>query len=152
MTTIFVAKSSLLETQPIVSQPLTVSHPTGNGFIVIFGTGSYSNSDDITDTSLQGIYGIWDRLTNEVIPRTALVSQNYTNRCALLGEGLDGASEDQSCARTLSSNDVSYTLPTDDDDGILGWYNELNVPNASDPQSLISQGNAPFANFKSAGD
>ena len=133
VTTIFVAKSSLLETQPIVSQPLTVSHPTGNGFIVIFGTGSYSNSDDITDTSLQGIYGIWDRLTNEVIPRTALVSQNYTNRCALLGEGLDGASEDQSCARTLSSNDVSYTLPTDDDDGILGWYNELNVPNASDP-------------------
>ena len=28
---------------------------------------------------------------------------------------------------------MSYTLPTDDDDGILGWYNELNVPNASDP-------------------
>src|SRR5690606_34780411 len=40
-------------------------HPTGNGYLVIFGTGKYFESGDKDgDKSMaQSLYGIWDRYT-----------------------------------------------------------------------------------------
>jgi type IV pilus assembly protein PilY1 len=98
--------------------------------MLVFATGSYFRNSDITDTRLQSIYGLWDRLGSDVIPQSALVQQEYTNECAVLGG--DAAEDDAEtiCARTLSSNPVPFTPPTADDEGVLGWFNELNVANA----------------------
>jgi type IV pilus assembly protein PilY1 len=53
--------------QPITSKPQAMYAPdneitgeTNPGFMVIFGTGKYLGVSDISDTSQQTIYGIWD--------------------------------------------------------------------------------------------
>lgn len=129
-TKLFIARSSLNEVQPAINKPIALKHPSGLGNMLVFATGSYFRNSDITDTRLQSIYGLWDRLGSDVIPQSALVQQEYTNECAVLGG--DAAEDDAEtiCARTLSSNPVPFTPPTADDEGVLGWFNELNVANA----------------------
>ena len=51
------------------SQPLVIKHPSEQGFLVIFGTGSYITKDDARSEDIQSVYGIWDRL--ETMPATA---------------------------------------------------------------------------------
>jgi hypothetical protein len=51
-----------LTTQPITTRPDVSSHPDV-GYIVLFGTGRLFTEDDLTDTSVQALYGIWDTRT-----------------------------------------------------------------------------------------
>ena len=101
--------------QPITQQPIAIIHPTEDaGFIIIFATGAYLRAGDSTDASINSIYGIWDRLSPELIDKgTDLVEQEYTNLIDELGR-----------VRTLSSNDVDYT----GSGGKKGWYIDLNPP------------------------
>ena len=48
--------------QPITVEPDFMYHcdPRKPGMMVIFGTGKYIGEDDIADTSVQSVYGIWD--------------------------------------------------------------------------------------------
>ncbi len=46
--------------QPITSKPDVMRHCTGDGYMVIFGTGKFLHNDDRADLSQQTIYGIWD--------------------------------------------------------------------------------------------
>ena len=46
--------------QPITSKPDVMRHCTGDGYMVIFGTGKFLHDDDRADLSQQTIYGIWD--------------------------------------------------------------------------------------------
>lgn len=48
--------------QPITTVPQIAPTPRG-GNIVMFGTGKFMESTDTSDSSQQGIYGIWDDLT-----------------------------------------------------------------------------------------
>ncbi len=96
--------------QPITTQPIVVEHPSqSDGYIVIFATGSYMTVPDGTDTSIQSIYGIWDRLSPELITRDDLVQQRYEN--------FDDP--DLGRVRALSQNLVDYA------DGKKGWFNDL---------------------------
>ena len=118
------------EHQPVINRPMVIDHPTKDGYIVIFGTGSYVKNSDRADASIQSIYGLWDRLGNDLIEKTQLVSQQYTNICGAIVSKPDDTSREV-CGRELSSNAVNYAVPTDPADpasGILGWYNDLNVP------------------------
>jgi type IV pilus assembly protein PilY1 len=105
---------------------MVIDHPSKDGYVVMFGTGSYVKNSDRADASIQSIYGLWDRLGNDLIEKTQLVNQEYTNIC-----GAIGSSSSSECGRKLSSNPVPYAVPTDPTDptsGILGWYNDLDVP------------------------
>lgn len=51
--------------QPITAAPSIVRHPTGNGYIIVVGTGRFYADGDkngLTD-STQSIYGVWDPTT-----------------------------------------------------------------------------------------
>jgi type IV pilus assembly protein PilY1 len=99
---------------------------------------------DITDTSLQAIYGLWDRMGDQEIPKSALVQQSYSNVC----DSLEGDPPTKiTCVRTLSSNSVDYVPPTDSDQGTLGWYNELAVPNSADPSTIDFPGERAVRNL-----
>jgi type IV pilus assembly protein PilY1 len=114
--------------QPAINKPVVINHPNEDGFIVMFGTGSYVRNSDRADSSVQSIYGLWDRLGNSVINKAQLIEQEYTNVCGNI-ETSSGTSF--TCGRTLSSNPVVYAVPTDSADsasGVLGWYNDLDVP------------------------
>jgi len=53
--------------QPITSRVDWALHPTGQGFIVSFGTGKYLEGTDVTPASAfttQTVYGIWDKNDN----------------------------------------------------------------------------------------
>ncbi|MBS3757468.1 MAG: hypothetical protein KGY61_02285 [Desulfobacterales bacterium] len=59
---LFTAQSASGGTQPITSEPDVMYHCQSekSGYIVVFGTGSYLNEDDLSDTSQQTMYGVWD--------------------------------------------------------------------------------------------
>ena len=46
--------------QPISTKPDVMRHCEKDGYIVVFGTGIYLSETDVSDTSTQTIYGIWD--------------------------------------------------------------------------------------------
>ncbi|MEM8684332.1 MAG: PilC/PilY family type IV pilus protein [Pseudomonadota bacterium] len=99
--------------QPITTNPVIVRNSevdtSGSNFpntMVIFGTGQYLTNGDLTTTSTQALYGIWDDGTLETT--TDLVQQ--TIGTATNGDGV--------AVRTLTNNSISYG--TDD-----GWYIEF---------------------------
>jgi len=46
--------------EPITTKPDVMRHCEKDGYIVVFGTGIYLSETDVSDTSTQTIYGIWD--------------------------------------------------------------------------------------------
>ena len=80
--------------------------------LVMFGTGQYLVTSDITSTNLQTMYGVWDSGDME-LARGDLVEQVIT-----LGANPGGA-----FGRTLSDNNVDYS--SDD-----GWY--IDLPDAGE--------------------
>lgn len=111
--------------QPITTQPIAIIHPTEEeGFIIIFGTGSYMRSGDSTDSEIQSIYGIWDRLSPELIMKSDLQEQVYTNLSDSLG-----------LVRTLSDNDVDYSIIG----GRKGWYIDLDSPPSGFPDGAPAE-------------
>ena len=104
--------------QPITTQPIAIVHPTEEeGFIIIFGTGAYVRTVDSTDSEIQSVYGLWDRLGPELILKSDLQVQSYTNVDDTLGK-----------LRTLTDNDVDYSVSAIG--AQKGWYNDLDSPAA----------------------
>ncbi|MCB1644143.1 MAG: cadherin domain-containing protein [Pseudomonadales bacterium] len=97
--------------QPITTQPIVTTHPTqSDGYIVIFATGSYITIPDGSSSEIQSIYGLWDRLSPELLSIDDMVQQHYTNvNDANFGN-----------VRVLSNNEVDYEAA-----GKKGWYNHL---------------------------
>jgi type IV pilus assembly protein PilY1 len=46
--------------QPITTRPDVMYHCEKDGYLVLFGTGKYLEDWDLSDTSGQAVYGIWD--------------------------------------------------------------------------------------------
>ncbi len=100
--------------QAITTQPIAIPHPTEDeGHIIIFGTGAYLRTGDATDNDIQSIYGIWDRLSPELILKTDLQMQSYT----AVDDGNQGS------VRTLSDTAVDYSIIGQR----KGWYIDLDV-------------------------
>ena len=110
--------------QPVTTQPIAISHPTESGFIIIFGSGSYIRTSDSTNQEIQSIYGIWDRLSPELISKADLQQQKYTN----VSDGLG-------LLRTLTNNQVDYSAVG----GKKGWYIDLNSPAAGFPDGTPAE-------------
>lgn len=104
--------------QPITTAPQVGPGPlvgqNTQGYLVYFGTGSYFQNGDNTNTNTQTFYGIWDNgatVPNRVVNPSALVQQT------VLGTATTGGST----YRVISSNPVVYSPPSPP----LGWYIDL---------------------------
>lgn len=108
--------------QSITAPPSLIRHPSGQGFIVIFGTGRYFSTNDKTSTTLQTLYGVWDQQLNNTAPgytRDSLQSQTLSETSATIG----GATQ---TVRTVSSNTVNWP-PVSSGTAQYGWMLDLTV-------------------------
>lgn len=111
--------------QPITTQPIVTAHPTeSDGFIVIFATGSFITIPDGRNKDIQSIYGLWDRLSPELLEVDDLVQQRFINLF----------DADFGNVRALTNNEVDYS-PTAEG-GKKGWYNHLDAVELDGNQTL----------------
>jgi len=114
--------------QSITTAPTVTKVPNQEGFIITFGTGSFITEEDGLSTTIQSVYGIWDRF--EVTPRTAdadskltlLTEQEITN---VVDETRNGDT-----LRIMSENPVTY-MPGIGAGANYGWYIDLDPVRAS---------------------
>lgn len=105
--------------QPITTTPVVSLHPnapTSAGYMVYFGTGQFLGLPDISTTSPQTIYGIWDDpKANKAAQRSDLVAQTITGTptATTLVSGTNSA-------RLISSKPIDWTSQR-------GWYIDLPI-------------------------
>uniref|UniRef100_A4XQW0 Tfp pilus assembly protein tip-associated adhesin PilY1-like protein n=1 Tax=Ectopseudomonas mendocina (strain ymp) TaxID=399739 RepID=A4XQW0_ECTM1 len=107
--------------QPITSAPSIVLHPTGTGYLVVFGTGKFFETGDKEgDKSIaQSVYGIWDKQTkgqpssNPGITRSSLQQQSISEQTTVSAE--DGTTRQ---GRIISNNSIDWSTQN-------GWYLNL---------------------------
>jgi len=143
-TPLYTARSSNNRAQPITAVPSLVRHPTRRGYLVIFGTGKFFETDDASgDTEkANSVYAIWDRLTRaestsagslKTLSRSDLKEQSINSeQVSTFSSG--GASQTWE-TRTLSSNNIEWYLPSTDSNEEVdrskvrtwGWVLDLSV-------------------------
>ena len=116
--------------QAITAAPSMTRHPSGKGYLVVFGTGKYFEEGDKEGTTnhAQSLYAVWDRQTRAEttnatgmpIARTALQAQTIT-RTNVTSTNADGQLME---ARTVSNNAVGY-YNAQGQEAMLGWYLDL---------------------------
>lgn len=137
---LFTAKDSSGNAQPITSRPVIRRHPsvttksTGGGanepnLLVGFGTGKFLEVVDMTDTSKQTFYGVWDHGDSKLL-RGSLVQQT-------IGTVTD--TNTNTVYRTLTSNSVNYSNKD-------GWY--IDLPDSGERQIVdpVLRGTLVFFN------
>ena len=117
--------------QPITSAPSLITHPTGRGYLVVFGTGRFfDTADKEGDKSMsQSAYGIWDKQTlgeianNPNISRSTLQAQSITNTTSVSADGRTAQ------GRVISNNAIRWQDTTNSSGSTLpaqnGWYLNL---------------------------
>jgi type IV pilus assembly protein PilY1 len=112
--------------QPITTRPDVMFHCDKPGYMVLFGTGRYLGDVDLSDTSQQAIYGIWDygdaedysesvgafdggNLTDTTLssPPVSVLAQTVVDQQTLSGFDL----------RTVSDNAADWTVTSLDGSG-----------------------------------
>lgn len=112
--------------QAITSAPSLVTHPSGTGYLIVFGTGRFfDTADKEGDKSMaQSVYGIWDKQTlgetasNPNISRSSLQAQSITTTTTVSADGgtAQGRVISDNAVRWQESNDLSAQN---------GWYLNL---------------------------
>ena len=143
-TPLYTAKFSNDRAQPITAVPSLVRHPTRRGYLVIFGTGKFFETDDASgDTEkANSVYAIWDRLTRA--EPTSSASLKTLSRSDLKKQSINteqvstfssGAASQTWETRTLSSNNIEWYLPSTQSNQEVdrskvktwGWFLDLAV-------------------------
>ena len=126
--------------QPITTTPVVSLHPnapTSAGYLVYFGTGQFLGLPDVSSTSPQTVYGIWDDLVSSKPPlRSDLVAQTITGTttASLLVSGTNGV-------RLITSNPIDWTKNR-------GWYVDLPVSGEREiTDALLDSKRLIFATF-----
>lgn len=107
--------------QPITSAPSLVLHPTGTGYLVVFGTGKFFETGDKEGNKsiAQSVYGIWDKQTrgelasNPGIIRNSLQQQSISEQTTV--SAADGTTRQ---GRVISNNAIDWSTQN-------GWYLNL---------------------------
>ncbi len=108
---LFQAKDSNGKKQPITTAPIVVPHPQG-GYMVSFGTGKYLEQSDLSTSTTQTLYGLWDNRAGGGV-------STITNRNALVEQKVIGVKKVAGIDYRLSTkNSVDYTNKR-------GWYMDL---------------------------
>lgn len=129
-TPLFTAINSDNLPQPITGELEVVAGPSG-GQLVYFGTGRYIMGSDITDLTVQSLYGILDNNSSAIGSRANLVAQTITNSAT--------------ASRTISQNAVTYTNKR-------GWYIDLKVGTTASGERFVGtpttqSGNVYFVTY-----
>jgi type IV pilus assembly protein PilY1 len=125
---LFTARNGSGGVQPITSQPKVGTHPT-SGYMVYFGTGRYLTNDlsdnDLTNTSIQTFYGVWDDGSNAVTTtdRSELLAQTITFQGQVQKTDPDGNTVTND-VRTTSPNAIDWATQK-------GWYLDLLEPSGT---------------------
>ena len=141
---------TLATRRPITVAPEVIRHPTEDGFMVIFGTGSFIADEDGESTEIESVYGIWDRFEDNPVTadpdsrNTRLVEQTITN---LIDPTFDFAA-----LRIMSDNPVNYVPDVGLTTGTYGWVIDLDVPRPTetvngDPNPSTAGQAPPAAQF-----
>lgn len=112
--------------QPITSAPSLVLHPSGFGYLVVFGTGKFFETGDKEgDKSIaQTVYGIWDKQTlgeeasNPNISRSSLQEQEIETQTTVEADGSTRQ------GLVISNNNVSWQA-SGSQSAQNGWYLNL---------------------------
>lgn len=108
---LYQAKSPDGTVQPITTRPEVTTHPTGTGYLVLFGTGKYLEQvTDVNTTTAktQSFYGIWDN-------NAQVTSVTTRNNSILRQQAVDA---ETSAWRHVTNNPINWS--TDE-----GWYIDL---------------------------
>jgi type IV pilus assembly protein PilY1 len=138
--------------QPITVAPAVQYHNKKNGYLVYVGTGKYLETSDPADTSIQSIYGIWDREESSnitTIDRPSLLEQK------ILGENRTQFALTN--ARITTDNRLTWYdgngLPNNSgaNKSYLGWYIDLGDTDTSTGDT-IAQGERMLDDLFVSGD
>ena len=112
---LFQARDASSNPQPITTQPVVSLHPLfpkDLGTIVYFGTGQLLGTPDLSTTSTQTFYGVWDKPgLSTVLSRSNLAQQTLSGPTA----GPAGT-----MVRTVTNTPVNWSTQ-------YGWYEDLSV-------------------------
>ena len=153
-TPLFQARDDDDNPQPITVAPAIQYHDTKNGYLLYVGTGKYVEASDPADTSIQTIYGVWDREENSGI--TTIV------RDSLLEQEILGSNKSQ-FAKTNARLSTNNKLTWYDGNGLpnnsgpkksyLGWYMDLgDTDTSTSPHTTIAQGERILDDLFVSGD
>lgn len=113
--------------QPITAAPKVVRHPSGQGAVVIIGTGKHIELSDLTDLTTQTMYGVWDRLESSPISfdRDVLYEQKII--------GTQASQFTESEARVTTKDEFVFAtpggaLPGSGSNTWMGWFMDLYDP------------------------
>jgi type IV pilus assembly protein PilY1 len=126
--------------QPITSAPTLIRHPSGLGYLAVFGTGQYLTVADKASTDTQTLYGIWDRRTLGEAATSSLTANK--TRANLQRQTMRGATFQGQAVRMLSNEQVNWYRPgasgtADTDVNVWGWYLDLQVGSSSVGERLV---------------
>lgn len=132
--------------QPITVQPNLVRHPSGSGYIIVFGTGRYlADKDKVAPYTMQSVYGIWDSNTKgesvgitAALTRSDLLEQEFTHQ-SVESIGADGIAVTRTI-RLLSENQPSWAASKNcqtNPGSHCGWYLDLGVDGTADGERMV---------------
>lgn len=119
--------------QAITAAPYLVRHPSGTGYLIVFGTGKYLENADATAniTKAMSLYGIWDRQatgtaasTTPTLSASSLQQQTLGTDTSISYTSSTGSTV-ASTANTVSTTAVDWYSSTNTA-GKYGWY--VNLP------------------------
>lgn len=120
---LYVARDAQGTRQAITAAPTLLKHPTGTGYLAIFGTGRYLSNTDKTSDSQQSLYAIWDRKTAGESSSSSLTMSK--TRASLVEQEITQTTFNGSTVFNVSDNAITWY----DDDGTAdsnvsnwGWY------------------------------
>ncbi|WP_372867479.1 pilus assembly protein, partial [Pseudomonas sp.] len=119
---LYIAADAAGKRQPITVKPEIAYHPGGvvKGVIVYFGTGRMYTAGDVSDTSGQTFYGIWDK------PNSAGASIAFSGRTELEGRSI--LFEGPAFGREVRALDAPTSPDGIDWASKRGWYLDLQSP------------------------
>lgn len=129
---LYQAKSPDGTVQPITTRPEVTTHPTGAGYLVLFGTGKYLEQvTDINTTTAktQTFYGIWDN-------NAQVTSVTTRNSNILRQQAVDA---ETSAWRHVTNNPINWS--TDE-----GWYIDLCLNSAGSGACASNYGEKQVSN------
>lgn len=103
--------------QAITTTPVTSLHPDAPlkaGNMVYIGTGQYLGSPDITTTTTQSVYGIWDKAGSSMPVRDTTLVKQTISEVTVTSPLFSGTFK----ARNLTMNTIDWSKQ-------LGWYFDL---------------------------
>jgi len=122
---LFSAKDGSNNAQPITAAVEGTLHPTGSGFMIVFGTGKYLEpSDPLSPYRTQSFYGIWDKNDGATVSAQTTV----TDRNQLLQQTITNVTVGASTFRVVSNNLPTWSTDTtppaanDSPPNHMGWY------------------------------